>query len=128
MKLQTAHCLALLAGTILVGLSANARSETRIVVALPDAFVGDSSGRLLIFVEPVHGDGEAADFGIEVSAFAGNSAAVAARDVETFGARRAVAVDADAVAYPTAFSELSPGPYRVQAVLDRNRNYNFAGR
>jgi enterochelin esterase-like enzyme len=37
-------------------------------------------------------------------------------------------IDTVAPAAPTSFASLTPGEYRVQVVLDRDSNYNYAGR
>jgi len=102
--------------------------ETRITVTLPDGWQGDASGRLLVFAEPATAkNADAKD--IDTAEF-GSSAgvSVAARDVEGFGADRRVLIDTQEIAYPAGFAALAPGAYRVQAVLDRNGDYNYGGR
>ncbi len=37
-------------------------------------------------------------------------------------------MDGETDSFPTPFSQLPPGTYRFQAVLDRNHDYNYGGR
>lgn len=101
--------------------------ETRIAVTLPDALAEDASGRLLVFAQPAteqNADAEAVD----ANHYVPSLVAVAARDVATFGDGNVAVVDTDAFAAPSAFSELAPGDYRIQAALDRNGDYARFGR
>jgi hypothetical protein len=103
--------------------------ETRMVVTLPVGFQGDASGRLLVFAKPVKPDDTPADMAeVDTNAFAPQAVSVAARDVATFGRDRAVAIDTGETAFPGSFATLPPGDYRVQAVLDRNGDYDYGGR
>jgi enterochelin esterase-like enzyme len=101
--------------------------ETRVRVTLPAGWTGDASGRLLVFAEPATAD-NAKDSEIDSAAFRPKPVSVAARDVASFGQDRAVLIDTQEIAYPNGFASLAPGDYRVQAVLDRNGNYNYDGR
>jgi hypothetical protein len=101
--------------------------ETRIEVTLPAGWTGDASGRLLIFAEPATPD-NAADTEIDSAAFRPRPVSVAARDVASFGSARSVLIDTQEIAYPAGFATLAPGDYRLQAVLDRDGNYNYSGR
>ena len=103
--------------------------ETRMVVTLPADWQGDASGRLLVFAKPVKpGDTDADKAEVDTSAFDPQAVSVAARDVASFGADHAVQIDTQETAFPAGFATLSPGDYRVQAVLDRNGDYNYGGR
>ena len=103
--------------------------ETRMVVTLPAGFRGDASGRLLVFARPVRSDDKPADtVEVDTSPFAPQAVSVAARDVATFGKDRAAAIDTAEIAFPASFAALPAGDYRVQAVLDRNGDYNYGGR
>jgi enterochelin esterase-like enzyme len=102
-----------------------AEPEVRIAVALQSDDGMDASGRLLVFAEPATSENMTSD---TVDVARGGSVAVAARDVASFGANRSVTIDTQTEAFPESFATLGPGPYRVQAVLDRNGDYNFAGR
>ena len=103
--------------------------ETRMVVTLPAGWQGDASGRLLVFAKPVKpGDTDADKAQVDTSSFDPQAVSVAARDVTSFGADHAVQIDTQETAFPAGFSALPPGDYRVQAVLDRNGDYNYGGR
>jgi hypothetical protein len=101
--------------------------ETRVAVTLPPGFAGDAGGRLLLFAEPATPEnGTAEEVDTDVSDR--NGVSIAARDVAGFGPGRAVTIDTQETAFPKGFAMLAPGDYRVQAVLDRNGDYNYAGR
>jgi enterochelin esterase-like enzyme len=57
-----------------------------------------------------------------------HAAAIAAQEVARLEPGDTDALDADVTAFPTAFSQLKPGRYAVQAVLDRDHSYNYTGR
>ena len=97
--------------------------ETRFAVTLPSDLAGDSGGRLLLFVAPATPANANAD-AIDPES---DSMTVAARDVDSFGRKRSVAIDAQEVAFPEGVVALPAGNYRVQAVLDRNGDYAYAG-
>jgi hypothetical protein len=103
-----------------------AHPETRIAVTLPTGIDSTASGRLLVFAERVTA-GNASASAVDI----GNpqaKVAVAARDVSDFGPDRRATIDTNDVAFPTGFAALPPGNYHLQAVLDRNGDYNYAGR
>ena len=100
--------------------------ETRMIVTLPNSWHGDASGRLLVFATPVKAGSSAAD--VDTSVFDPQAVSVAARDVAGFGPDRSVQIDTQEDAFPAGFGALPPGDYRVQAVLDRNGDYNYGGR
>jgi enterochelin esterase-like enzyme len=54
--------------------------------------------------------------------------AIAAQEVARLEPGATVDFDADVTAFPTPFSQLKPGRYAVQAVLDRDHSYNYTGR
>lgn len=85
------------------------------------------SGRLIVFAEPAKPGGKTPD-SVDANPFAGTPTAVAARDVKSLASGQVATVDADTDAVPSAWSRLPPGRYHVQAVLDRNGDYNYAGR
>jgi len=85
------------------------------------------AGRLIVFAEPVK-PGEKAPDSVDANPFAATPTAVAARDVASLSNGEVATVDADADAVPGPWSSLPPGRYRVQAVLDRNGDYNYGGR
>ncbi len=84
------------------------------------------SGRLLIFMKAGSGDKE-----VSMSEFNAADAAesfVCAREIHDLAPGASVEVDADEIAYPKLFSEISAGAYEVQAVLDVDHNYNYRER
>ena len=85
------------------------------------------AGRLIVFAEPVIA-GEKAPDSVDANPFAGTPTAVAARDVRSLSNGQTAIIDADTDAVPGPWSKLPPGRYRVQAVLDVNGDYNYAGR
>lgn len=81
------------------------------------------SGRLLIFLEPGEGAKE-----VELSEFHPGAVYVAAKEVPWLVPGASVDVDMDDVVYPGAVSDLKPGDYQAQAVLDVDHSYNYKGR
>lgn len=116
-----------LAPLLVAALSGAAMPETRLQVALPPGFQGDAAGRLLVFAQPI-GVGKDGEDNIDIGGPNSQGVSVSARDVTSFGAQRIVAIDTQQVAFPKPFSELTAGEYRIQVVLDRNGDYNYAGR
>lgn len=118
------------AASLLAGAAAAAPlPETRMTVTLPAGWQGDASGRLLVFAKPVKpGDTDADKAAVDTAPFDPQAVSVAARDVASFGAHHAVQIDTQEVAFPAGFAALPAGDYRVQAVLDRNGDYNYNGR
>lgn len=102
-----------------------AEPETRFAVTLQPGLAKDASGRLLVFAAPVTSENVSSD---AVDLERGGNVSVAARDVASFGASRSATIDTQTAAFPASFATLAPGTYRVQAVLDCNGDYNFAGR
>jgi len=115
--LFSACCFALLAGDASVPLHLFFR------VALGPGFHQPASGRLLLFLEP--GSGVKA---VDTSPFHPQAVWVAAKEVHDLRSGAAVDIDADDIAYPESFSQLAPGDYQAQAVLDVNHSYNYRGR
>jgi enterochelin esterase-like enzyme len=102
-----------------------AAPDVRFAVTLAPALAEDASGRLLVFAAPATSENVRSD---TIDLERGGRVSVAARDVPSFGANRSVTIDTQTGAFPKSFATLTPGTYRVQAVLDRNGDYNFAGR
>jgi hypothetical protein len=123
-----AAAAALSATLLAVSATAATLPETRMAVTLPAGWNGDASGRLLVFAKPVKpGDTDADKASVETSPFSPEAVSVAARDVTSFGKGGSVLIDTQEVAFPAGFASLPPGDYRVQAVLDRNGDYNYNG-
>lgn len=98
-----------------------------IPVLLAPSVQGPQFGRLLVFAKRVE-PGAKPDDAIDASQFEPTGTAIAARDVWSWSAGQIAQVDSGVDAFPAAFATLPPGRYRFQAVLDRNNDYNFAGR
>lgn len=81
------------------------------------------SGRLLLFLKPGSGDAEVTN-----SEFRPLDTWVAAREVHDLAPGASVEFDADEIAFPKPFSDLPPGMYEAQAVLDVNHDYNYKQR
>ena len=92
-----------------------------VFVALSEAFSADSSGRLLLLVEPDDGTVKRR---LEVNAVFPGNMYVAAQDIVAWGSDRLVKVNTSTNVFPTALSTLPAGSYRMQAVLSRDNRYN----
>lgn len=90
------------------------------------------SGRLLLFaVDAATARAQAKDGKVEEvdsNMLDPTQTAIAAREVTHLVPGQGVTLDADAVAFPKAFSQLPPGDYLLQAVLDTHHDYNYSGR
>lgn len=102
-----------------------AEPETRVAVTLQPDLAEDASGRLLVFAARATSGNMTSD---AVDLERGEDVSVAARDVASFGTSRSATINTRTAAFPASFATLAPGTYRVQAVLDRNGDYNFTGR
>jgi S-formylglutathione hydrolase FrmB len=116
--------MAAAAALLLVGAAA---APVTVPVRLAGGIADHQSGRLLVFAKRVE-PGAKLETSIDPTPFDPRSVAIAAREVEDFRSGAAVAVDGETGTFPTAFSALPPGTYRIQAVLDRNHDYNYGGR
>lgn len=81
------------------------------------------SGRLLIFLEA--GDGAKS---VDMNEFRPGAVLIAAKEIERLAPGESVDVDTDGIVYPKPFSDLKPGDYQAQAVLDVGHTYNYSGR
>ena len=94
------------------------------------------SGRLLLFAIAAKdaeaaakqhgGDGKVEE--VDTSPFFPTQTAVAARELDRLAPGQMVDIDADRTAFPSGWSQLPPGQYYVQAVLDVHHDYNYSGR
>ena len=93
---------------------------------------GAVSGRLLIFAQPLAVAKPAAKDGtitsVEPDAFGADKGQISAREIGTTQPGASVDIDLDSIAAPQAFSQLPPGEYALQAVLDQDHSYNYSGR
>lgn len=96
-------------------------------VTVAPALENHQSGRLLVFVKKVE-PGAKPDVEIDATSFGAAEVSLAAREVEDLGDGKIALVDGETGSFPAPFSSLPAGTYRVQAVLDRNHNYNYGGR
>ena len=117
---------AFIAAAFLFTLTAAAQSVTFKVDA--DAAVASTaeplSGRLLIFMKK--DDGKPTDgFGTDLSD--PNLVFVSGTEVSNLVPGKPVEIDADANAFPAAFSTAPAGAYEVFALLDRDHSYTYGG-
>lgn len=125
--------VALLLCCMLSPMLANAQGSRHVEVRL-DAAAAQShaSGRLLVFAMPADKALAAAKDGkveaVNASAMTPDAVTFAAMEVPHLAAGASVVMDADAIAFPQAFSRLPKGDYYLQAVLDGNRDYAYGGR
>ncbi|MES2312922.1 MAG: alpha/beta hydrolase-fold protein [Pseudomonadota bacterium] len=97
-----------------------------------------TSGRLLLFAidaKTAEAAAKAASGGksavveeVDANPFRATETSVAAREINDWAPGQTVAIDADQMVFPSAFSRLPPGDYLLQAVLDVNHDYNYHGR
>ncbi|MEO8748609.1 MAG: alpha/beta hydrolase-fold protein [Rhodanobacter sp.] len=126
--------LALVAGSVGCAQQAPAQhvaSHQFFQVHLGPASTSPESGRLLLFAisaqDAVRGKDGAVD-SVDANPFGGTESAVAAREVSYLAPAQNVDMDADQLAYPKPYSQLKPGDYYVQAVLDVGHTYAYSGR
>ncbi len=80
------------------------------------------SGRLLLFIAKGAGAQH-----VSINEFRPDATWVAAREVHDLAPGATIDIDTDGTAYPKPFSDLAPGDYQVQAVLDVAHTYNYSG-
>jgi Putative esterase len=99
-------------------------------VTLSESLGPTQSGRLLVFTHRLDAnekpDEDPNDVDLDI--FSNEPSAVAAREVSALSVGRVALVDAETDTYPAPFSTLPPGTYEIQAVLDRNHDFNYDGR
>jgi S-formylglutathione hydrolase FrmB len=107
-------------------------------VRMGEASAQATSGRLLLFATEAKTAEAAAkeesqgkDSKVEevdANPFRANDTSVAAREVGRWQPGQVIDIDADELAFPAGYSQLPPGDYYVQAVLDVDHSYNYIGR
>ena len=107
-------------------------------VQLGPASAQPTSGRLLLFaidaktaVAEAKGASAGKDSTVEevdANPFRATQTTVAAREVSRWEPGQNVDIDTDQLAFPAGYSQLPPGDYLVQAVLDVDHSYNYIGR
>lgn len=129
--------LAMLLGCGLVSGVAMARTDVPVAhrqvrVEMGGALSQPTSGRLLLFATDARAAIAAAKDGkvdeVDTNPFSASQTSVAAREVSRLAPGQAVDIDTDALAFPAGWSQLPPGDYLVQAVLDVDHSYNYTGR
>jgi enterochelin esterase-like enzyme len=132
-------CLGLLSGT------AFARQDTPAVpthrffnVQLGAASTQPTSGRLLLFAidaKTAEAEARAESEGksstvdeVDANPFRATETSVTAREIGRWVPGQTVDIDADQMVFPAGYSQLPPGDYYLQAVLDVDHSYNYTGR
>jgi hypothetical protein len=130
---------ALLAAGVLAGVGVWARQDVQSVpthrffhVRLGGDATQPVSGRLLLFamdaVTAKAGSKQGAITEVDADPFHPLLTSIAAENVDRLVPGQTIDIDADAVAFPDAWSTLPTGDYVVQAVLDVHHDYNYLGR
>ncbi|HTN39556.1 MAG TPA: hypothetical protein VLZ84_00305, partial [Asticcacaulis sp.] len=104
-----------------------AAQSVTLPVRLDPSISGAQSGRILVFAQKIQ-PGEKPSDNIDINIFHPTDTAVAARQVEVLEPGATATLDGETDTFPAAFSALSPGSYRFQAVLDTNNSYGYNGR
>jgi S-formylglutathione hydrolase FrmB len=136
MQVRYRHALAALLLAFLVGPLAARPDATPVRrvfhVTLGGASATPVSGRLLLFATLTKDAQTAAGGGkvtkVDANPLAPRQVAIAAREVTHLEPGQTLDIDADAIAFPSGFSQLPAGDYDVQAVLDVDHSYNYTGR
>src|SRR6476661_11102913 len=97
-------------------------------VSLGQASATPVSGRLLVFAKLLAPGDKRPIARVDMDQIDTHATAIAAQDVARLAPGATIDLDADVSAFPTPFSQLKPGRYAVQAVLDRDHSYNYTGR
>ncbi len=97
-------------------------------VTLGQASPAPVSGRMLVFAKVLGPDDKRPVARVDMDQIDTRASAIAAEDVARLEPGATLEFDADVMAFPTPFSQLKPGRYAVQAVLDRDHSYNYTGR
>jgi hypothetical protein len=130
--------LSLLLTTDYAFAQAPAHYRQRFDVQLSVASEKVGSGRMLIFASEAtaaeaaaltqsNGKSKAVSE-VDANAFAATQTTVAAQEVSLLKPGQMISVDGDTIAFPAPFSQLPPGDYYVQAVLDVDHGYGYLGR
>ena len=104
-----------------------AAAQVAVPVSLAPGLGETQSGRLLVFAQRVEPGAEPQE-SVDTSPFRPTDVAVAAREVRDLRSTHPALMGAETDSFPVPFSELPAGTYRLQAVLDRNHDYNYGGR
>jgi putative esterase len=124
---RRAHNLLAVAATVFAT-QALAAAPVAFQVSLGQASATAVSGRLLVFAKPLGPADKRPVAAVDMDQIDTHATAIAAQEVARLEPGATVELDADVIAFPTRFSQLKPGRYAVQAVLDRDHSYNYTGR
>jgi Putative esterase len=97
-------------------------------VVLGQASATPASGRMLVFAKKLEPSDKRPLVSVDIDQIDVHVAAVAAQEMAHLEPGATFDLDADLAAFPVPFSQLKPGRYAVQAVLDRHHSYNYTGR
>ena len=123
---RRAHNLLAVAATVFATTALTAQVVFH--VNLGQASATAVSGRLLVFAKPLGPADKRPVDAVDMDQIDTHATAIAAQEVAHLEPGATVGLDADVTAFPTPFSQLKPGRYAVQAVLDRDHSYNYTGR
>ena len=110
---------------------ANAGERTTVAVQLDSAKQTATSGRLIVFAVPEAAASKGKDGKVsmvDIDVFAPQKVTIASQEIPHIAKGETVVADLDTLAFPRAYSQLAPGRYYVQAVLDVDHDYNYSGR
>ncbi|HEY8682544.1 MAG TPA: alpha/beta hydrolase-fold protein [Rhodanobacter sp.] len=107
-------------------------------VQLGTASTQPTSGRLLLFAigaKTAEAEARAASEGkssvvddVDANPFRATETSVTAREISQWAPGQTIDIDADQLVFPAGYSQLPPGDYYMQAVLDVDHGYNYTGR
>lgn len=117
--------LAVALGAAFLLAAAPAPDPVAVPVTLAPAAGDHQSGRLIVFAKKIERGAKPGD--VDVDMFDPDSVAIAAREIPDLRGGETTLVDGTE-SFPRRFEALPPGTYRLQAVLDRNHDYNYHGR
>lgn len=137
LKLSLLPIVLVLAGA--TGAQAAATPDRQFIKIQLDASAGQATqGRLLVFArEAKSAEAEMLEKSkqkssevteVDADPFSATATAVTAREISRIQPGQSVSVDGDDIAFPHPYSQLPPGDYYVQAVLDVDHSYNYTGR
>jgi len=137
LKISTLSLFLMLAGAANVQAAATPDRQF-IKIQLDAAASPATQGRLLVFArEAKSAEADALEKSkqksnavtvVDADPFAATETAVTAREVGRLQPGESVGIDGDDIAFPHPYSQLPPGDYYVQAVLDVDHSYNYTGR
>jgi S-formylglutathione hydrolase FrmB len=116
---------------LLLPVLAHAGERTTVSVQLDPAAQAATGGRLVVYAVPeaqAAKDKDGKVPRVDVDLFAPHKVTIAAQEIPRIAKGDTVVADLDTLAFPGPYSELAPGRYYVQAVLDVDHDLNYSGR